>query len=197
MPPSLEEAAPSITTTTVLAPKALCHVVLKTTPANFQPIITFYLTLLGAHLTHSSPTLAFLTYDHEHHRLAILYSPSTVPRAPNSAGLAHIAFGYSSLSELARSYQQRKALGILQIWCVNHGMSTSMYYVDPGGNELEMQVDNFETAEEAVDFMGSEAFRVNPVGVDFRAEELVGRLEAGEGEESIKRRVDIGERTRR
>ncbi len=69
-----------------------------------------------------------------------------------------------------------------------------MYYHDPDGNDIETQVDNFESADEANAFMRSEFFEMNPIGTDFDPEELVKRLEAGEDEAVIKKRVEIGKR---
>lgn len=67
-----------------------------------------------------------------------------------------------------------------------------MYYVDPDGNRAELQVDAFETAQEGIDYMHSDAFRRNIAGKLFVPEELTARLEAGEREEDIKRLV-VGE----
>ena len=79
-----------------------------------------------------------MTYDHEHHRLAIIAAPGlSRPDPPKSnIGLAHVAFGFDNLPDLATSYEQKKARGISPAWCVNHGMSMSMYYDDPDGNEV-------------------------------------------------------------
>ena len=70
-----------------------------------------------------------------------------------------------------------------------------MYYRDPDGNQIESQVDNFDTPEEAGDFIMSKYFQENPVGSDFDAEDYVKRLAAGESETSIKKRVEIGPRS--
>jgi hypothetical protein len=59
-----------------------------------------------------------------------------------------------------------------------------MYYMDPDGNRLESQVDNFDSAEEATAFVRSASFRENPVGVDFDPEELAHRVRSGEDEAS-------------
>ena len=80
------------------------------------------------------------------------------------------------------------------MWCVNHGPTTSMYYRDPDGNLLETQTDNFDTPEEANDFMASESFMQNPVGTDFDPQDLIRRLKAGEDHASIKKRTEIGRR---
>jgi hypothetical protein len=52
--------------------------------------------------------------------------------------------------------------GIRPFFCVNHGPTTSMYYRDPDGNRVELQIDNFATAEEGQAWMHSPAFDRNP-----------------------------------
>jgi len=178
----------------VLKPRSLAHVVLKTQPSQFSALVQFYKTFLGAHATYENAFLAFLTYDSEHHRIAIGVFPNTGPKVPTSSGLAHIAFAFDNLSDLALAYRQRKAHGITPFWCINHGPTTSMYYKDPDGNEIETQVDNFDSVEEIDAFMRSQAFADNPIGTEFDPEELIRRLEAGEDHRSIKKRIEIGKR---
>ncbi|CZR52469.1 related to Biphenyl-2,3-diol 1,2-dioxygenase 2 [Phialocephala subalpina] len=176
----------------VISPSKLAHVVLRT--GKFTAMVEFYKNFLGAKATYENEFLSFLTYDDEHHRIAIGAVPGTGPKAPNAAGLEHIAFSFNTLEDLALAYQQRKAKGILPIWSVNHGPTTSIYYQDPDGNQLETQVDNFDTIEEANEMMGSKAFAENPVGVDFDPEELVRQLESGMDQRELKKRADIGPR---
>jgi len=179
----------------VTRPQKLAHVVLKTKAGKFQAMVDFYKTFLGAEASYENEFLAFLTYDEEHHRVAIGIFPGVKDRIPESAGLAHIAFTFATLRDLALAYSQRKAHGILPFWCVNHGPTTSMYYRDPDGNEIETQVDNFDTNEDANAFMASQNFADNPIGVDFDPKDLIRRLEAGEDEKAIKTRPEIGKRT--
>ncbi|RFU29323.1 hypothetical protein B7463_g7007, partial [Scytalidium lignicola] len=158
---------------TVLRPAYLAHIVLRTTDTeSFKEMCDFYVKFLNAEITFENNVLCFLTYDQEHHRIAIGIFPETIKRVGKPAGLAHIAFTYNNLPDLAISYRQRKALGIIPFWCVNHGPTTSLYYHDPDGNELETQVDNFDTPEEAAQFFQSKEFEDNPIGVDFNPEEL-------------------------
>ena len=71
-------------------------------------------------------------------------------------------------------------LGIRPHRCVNHGMTTSMYYYDPDRNQVELLVDNFATAAEGQDYMRRRsASDKNPVGIDFDPEEMVERVRAG------------------
>ncbi|KAK8200359.1 glyoxalase/Bleomycin resistance protein/Dioxygenase superfamily protein [Phyllosticta capitalensis] len=171
--------ASSTTTPAIPPPSFLAHVVLQTSTANFDAMVHFYTTMLSAQHTYTTPTAAFMTYDEEHHRLAILASPDVQPKDPKTAGLRHIAFSYDTLADLVAGYKGRKAAGFEPVWCVDHGISTSMYYEDPDGNRLECQVDNM-SKEEAIRYMASETFTKNPLGVDYQPEELVKRFESGE-----------------
>jgi hypothetical protein len=55
-----------------------------------------------------------------------------------------------------------------------------MYYYDPDRNQVELLVDNFETAIEGQNYMRRRsAADKNPVGIDFDPEELVKRIHTG------------------
>jgi hypothetical protein len=82
---------------------------------------------------------------------------------------------------------------MLPYWCVNHGMTMSLYYSDPDGNVLETQCDTLEP-EEANTFMVSKQFQENPIGVDFDPEEMIERIKKGGSFEDLTRRPNIGPR---
>lgn len=176
----------------VKSPSKLAHVVLRT--GNFRNMVQYYKDFLGAEASYENDMLCFLRYDDEHHRIALIAFPGTQPKVLGSSGLEHIAFTFDTLEDLMLAYQQRKALGLEPSWCVNHGPTTSLYYTDPDGNQIETQVDNFETAEQANEFMASKEFSENPIGSDFDPEDLIRRLASGEDTVSIKRRIEIGPR---
>jgi catechol-2,3-dioxygenase len=175
----------------VISPSKLAHIVLRT--ANFEKMVGFYKDFLGATAVYENPFLSFLTYDEEHHRIAIACVPGTSPKIPTSSGLEHIAFTFDNLEDLALAYVQRKAKGITPYWSVNHGPTTSIYYSDPDGNNIETQVDNL-SVEDATELMRSPAFAENPIGVDFDADELVQKLKDGADQEKLKIRANIGPR---
>lgn len=186
-------SAPSTPSATkVKSPAALAHVVFRT--HNFIGMVAYWKHFLGAHATWENDFLSFLTYDEEHHRIAIVGMPDSTPKAPTSVGLEHLAFSFNSLADLTDAYKQRKENGIVPTWCVNHGPTTSMYYSDPDENKIETQVDNFDTVQDSVEFMTSEAFATNPIGVDFDPEALTEKVRAGEDEKMLKARKDIGPR---
>jgi len=176
----------------VLSPSVLAHVVLRT--QKFKEMVDFYTTFLGGRIVHGNDFLCFITYDHEHHRIALIGVPDTSAKVPTSAGLHHIAFTFDSISDLLLAYRQRKAKGILPAWSVNHGPTNSIYYKDPDGNMLETQVDNFDDPEGANAFMMTKEFAENPIGTDFDPEEYIARIKKGEPEDNLKPRVEIGPR---
>lgn len=176
----------------VLRPASLAHVVLRT--ANLDKMSEFYVNFLGGDVVYSNNMISFITFDEEHHRIALIGIPDTAPKMPLTCGLEHIAFTFSNLADLLLAYRQRKAVGIDPVWCVNHGPTTSIYYKDTDGNMLETQVDNFDTVEEATAFMSSEKFSENPIGTDFDAEDLIAALQRGEDQDLLKKRREIGPR---
>lgn len=170
----------------VLSPAMLAHVVLRTN--NFREMVTYYKQFLGAHASFENDTLSFLRYDEEHHRIAILGVSDAPNKVPGASGLEHTAFTFKNLDDLMLSYTQRKKVGILPTVSINHGPTTSIYYTDPDGNMIETQVDNFNTADEASEYMASPEFEKNPIGIMFDPEELIKRLKSGESHASIKKR---------
>ncbi|KAF2162264.1 hypothetical protein M409DRAFT_69186 [Zasmidium cellare ATCC 36951] len=181
--------APTNGTQKVLSPSKLAHIVLRTN--KFEQMRNYYCNFLGGHVVHGNDYLAFITYDDEHHRIALLSNPQLQDNPGTTSGLEHIAFTFDNLQDLCTAYKQRKALGITPGWCVNHGPTTSMYYRDPDGNMIETQVDNYDTAEEATASMLTEAFAKNSLGMDYDPEELCRRVESGEDEASIKKQGDV------
>ena len=178
--------------TTPVKPIRFAHVVLRS--QNVPEMSAFYKGLLAAEANFETSDVCFLTFDEEHHRVAIVGIPGLGEKQPLTAGLDHIAFTFGSLRELMTLYQQRKLKGLLPVWSVNHGTTMSLYYKDPDGNKVEMQADCFKTTDECNDFMRSASFAENPYGVDFDPEEVIRKLDAGEDEADLMIRQEIGPR---
>lgn len=179
-------------TVKVISPSKLAHVVLRTN--NFEKMVKYYKDFLGAEVIYENSFLAFMSYDDEHHRLAIATVPGTKAKDVQTCGLEHTAFTFDSLKDLLLSYRQRKQKGLKPLWPVNHGPTTSIYYRDPDGNMIETQVDNFVSADEATAFMKSTYFSENPIGTDFDPEETIRRLNDGVSEKELKVRIEVGPR---
>src|SRR6266403_3098161 len=176
----------------VISPVKLAHIVLRT--SRFEELVAWYKAALGAHAVFENELLAFLTYDREHHRVALLRVPNLAEQGEGTAGVHHIAFTYATLSDLLSTYERLKGVGIKPVFVINHGPTTSLYYADPDHNQLELQVENFDTIEESTAFFYSAEFAENPIGVEFDADELLRRLRAGEPERELKKRSRVGAR---
>ena len=176
-----------------IKPAQIAHFVLYT--SRFAEAVAWYKSVLNCTATFEDDKLAFLTYDDEHHRVAIASMPGLTEQPKNAASIHHIAFTYRTLRELLVTWQRLSAQGIAPYWTVNHGPTTSMYFADPDGNRIEFQVDNFASAEEAKAYCALPEFQENSVGVEFEPEDILRRLNAGESEAVLKRRPNIGPRS--
>ena len=159
-----------------ISPVKLAHVVLRT--AKFEEAKQWYMTVLGASIIAENPLLVFLTYDDEHHRIALLNdpgAPSGGSEQPRRTGLEHISFTYAGLGDLLTTYERLGKLGIKPHWCINHGATTSMYFFDPDGNQVELQVDAFDSLEETL----RDGPPIGEIGVEFDPDDLLARFRAG------------------
>lgn len=158
-------------------PSKLAHYVIRA--KRWDQMLQWYRTVFLLETSFEAPVIAFLTYDEEHHRIAFLNTAHLpAPQRPQT-GIDHVAFSYENLESLLLNWERLKSHGIEPFWCINHGMSTSMYYRDPDGNEIELQVDNFPTMDECKAWFASEAFAANPIGVDFDPDVLLAKLRSG------------------
>lgn len=163
-------------------PQKFVHVVYRT--RRFGQMLAWYQEVFDAKVQYQNPALAFLTYDDEHHRFAFANLDVLQPGGNEAGkrgliGVDHVAYTYASLKDLFDNYEQLKARGITPYWCVHHGMTISMYYADPDGNQMEFQVDTFGSSEEANAFMCGPINAVNPIGVEYDPEEWLARMRAG------------------
>jgi catechol-2,3-dioxygenase len=170
---------------TLIKPAKFAHFVLRV--RRLDESIAWYQTVLGMEIVHRADKIAFLSYDDEHHRLALAETPVATEIVPGAPGLDHVAYTLRSLGELLSTYRRLEAKGILPVWPINHGFTTSLYYADPDGNRVELQVEHFDTPEALRGFMESEAFAANPIGVEFDPATLARRYENGDPLEELYR----------
>ncbi len=175
----------------VVSPARFAHIVLYT--KKFGEMVDWYVSFLGAEITGAAMGLAFLTYDDEHHRVAIIEKPEYKDPVPNTVGMAHFAYAYDSVADLIAQYERMKEKGVMPSRTINHGPTTSMYYLDPDGNAVEIQVDNFPSIQALNDWFASGKFNENPIGVHFDFEDLIARYRAGEPEASLLYPIEDGE----
>lgn len=176
---------------TAIRPKTFAHVVYRT--YRFQHMLNWYVKVFNGKVQYQSPVIAFVTYDEEHHRIALLNlgiikgdSDECAPRG--MPGMDHVAYGYGSLAELMDKYTELKAKDVMPYWCIHHGVTVSLYYADPDGNQMEFQTDCFQSVEGANDFMHGPHFETNPIGVEFDPELMLAKLFSGVPEAELLQR---------
>ena len=164
------------------SPIKFAHIVLKT--SRFAEMLDWWKVFLEGEARHENEFISFISYDDEHHRIAIVNFPTLEERAANACGTEHFAFTYASLEDLFGQYERMKARGVSPYWTINHGMTLSAYYRDPDGNQVETQFDSM-TMEQADEFMAGPLFAANPIGINVDFEQLIERFRNGASVETI------------
>lgn len=173
-----------------IAPSKFAHVVYKT--HRFDELVDWYIKVFNARVQHRDGRLAFLTYDDEHHRFAFINlgpAGEERPRRDDDSGVHHVAYTWRNLAELIATYKRLKALGIVPVRPIRHGLTLSMYYQDPDENMMEFQIDLMDPSG-ADAFMKDTAFAANPVGERFDPDHLAARFDAGEPVDDLIFRTD-------
>ncbi|MGE0485960.1 MAG: VOC family protein [Gammaproteobacteria bacterium] len=170
-------------------PPKFAHAVLMTN--RLAEMRDWYCTVLDAHVVYENPGLCFITFDEEHHRMAFLAPPpgeTFAERPPHSTGLMHTAFTFPDLATLLERYTLLEGRGIKPQVPLQHGVTTSMYYRDPDGQFVELQIDNFANADEANAYMRGPEFAADPIGVVFDPAAMVEARAAGIDDATLKTR---------
>lgn len=102
----------------------------------------FYREILGFEVVASDPLgrASFLRAggSSNHHDLGLISVGTDAPRpARGSTGLYHLAWRVATIRELARAREVLVEIGAL-LGQSDHGVSKSLYAVDPDGNEFEI-----------------------------------------------------------
>jgi len=165
-----------------IRPKRFAHVVYRT--RRFDSMNEWYLKVFDGKIQFCNAILAFITYDDEHHRVALVNMSLLDPDGQEferigQIGVDHVAYAYGSLKELLENWEQLKSFGIEPYWAVHHGVTASLYYRDPDGNRMEFQVDSYPTIEETNVFMQGPGYAENPIGVDFNPGDWLTQLRSG------------------
>ena len=164
---------------------------------HLDEMVDFYEKIAGLEPVYYSPGHgAWLSNDEANHRIALLALPGL--KAPedkgHTAGLHHTAFEYADFGQWIENYVRLRDEGIVPFLNLDHGMTMSMYYQDPEGNGVEIQVDGFGSWAKGKQWMwGSEEFGNNPIGVHFDPEPIVQAWAEGVTFEEIHRRARAGD----
>jgi catechol 2,3-dioxygenase len=119
----------------------LGHVVLYV--SNLARSADFYRDTLGFCEISRSPGAAFFSSGRTHHELLLLeVGGQPRPSHRPEPGLYHIGFKIGDGPDAAReAYRELAAKGVPIVGTADHGVTHSVYALDPDGNELELYAD--------------------------------------------------------
>lgn len=159
-------------------------------------MVHWYELVCGLQPVYYSDHAAWLTNDEANHRIALLKLPGTkVPvDKPHTAGLHHTAFEYANFDQWLDNYVRLRDNGIRPAICMHHGMTMSLYYVDPDGNGVEIQVDVFHDWAASKEWMwASQEFAEDQLGPQFDPDRLVEAYRVSGDADELQRRAYAGE----
>jgi catechol-2,3-dioxygenase len=139
--------------------------------------VEWYGRAFDAQVRFQNEIAAFMSFDDEHHRFVLWDDGETSDRPETARGVDHIGFSCGGPMELADEYERLKSKGITPTLSVNHHFTSSLYYLDPDGNEVEITCDNMPTKADCAAFMATPemAAAMQPplFGAEFDPEELL------------------------
>jgi len=128
----------------MIKPERIGHVVIKV--RELERSKKFYMETLGLQLMMELPPLKmafFASNGRDHHELAIAEVGADAPSPqPKQVGLVHIAFRLNDEDHLRAAYKEFKEKNVPIVFTVDHGITKSIYFRDPDGNQLEVYCDN-------------------------------------------------------
>jgi catechol-2,3-dioxygenase len=177
---------------TTIKPK-FHHVTIKT--SQLEEMIAWYGLVVGAQVQFKDKMAAWMTNDAANHRLGFL----AVPGLSNDAekiqhnGMHHCAFEYDSFADLMSSFDRLRKAGVDPAFCLDHGLTISLYYKDPEGNFVELQSDNFSNWELSSEWMRtSPDFAMNPIGTFFDPARVYEKFQSGEDFKALQKTIRAG-----
>jgi catechol 2,3-dioxygenase len=168
------------------------HIGLKT--QRRAEMLAWYAAATNMEIVMDYPQTVFCSNDGANHRIVFMSSGTEAPDPFHHTGLQHFAFEFPSLEGLLATYARLKAVGSLPEIAVDHGPTTSFYYADPDGNEVELQYDNFGDWGRSKEWMTtSPEFAANLVGTWVDPDAMIVAWEGGASAEELHRRAYAGE----
>lgn len=148
-------------------PQEIGHLVLNVT--DVERSTRFYRDVVGFQVARYRPdgSGAFLTCGVIHHNLALFKAPAGAqPYQKGHVGLNHFAFKVDSYQALQEAHTRLVQAGATIDHIVDHGMTRSVYFLDPDGIEMELFCNTFDTEEEGLAFMKATPGQATPMDIN-------------------------------
>jgi hypothetical protein len=108
-------------------------------------------------------------------------------------GMHHCAFEYDSFADLMSSFDRLRTAGVEPAFCLDHGLTISLYYKDPEGNFVELQSDNFSDWKLSGEWMRtSPDFAANPIGTFFDPARVYEKFQSGADFKAMQKTIRAG-----
>ena len=159
-------------------------------------MIEWYALVVGTRPNFRNEGIAFITNDAANHRLALLMAPGLEvdPHKLRHDGMHHTAFEFESLDDLLGTYLRLKRHDVVPHMCLDHGLTMSFYYVDPDGNSVELQADNYGDWEQSSEFIRDDPrFAADPIGKFVDPDGIVELRQSGVDPRQVHERAYRGE----
>jgi catechol 2,3-dioxygenase len=128
----------------MIKPDRIGHVVIKV--RDIERSKKFYMDVLGLDLMMELPQIKmafFASNRRDHHEIACVeVGADAAGNQPKQIGLVHIAFRLRDEDHLKAAYKEFKEKNVPINFTVDHGVTKSIYFRDPDGNQLEVYCDN-------------------------------------------------------
>ncbi len=176
----------------MIKPK-LHHVTIKT--SRLDEMIDWYSVVIGAKVNFKDKVAAWTTNDDANHRIAFLAVPGLGDDSDKTKhnGMHHCAFEYDSFADLMSSYDRLRKAGVEPAFCLDHGLTISLYYKDPEGNFVELQSDNFGDWKLSTEFMRTSTdFATNPIGTFFDPARVYEKFKSGADFKALQKAIREG-----
>ena len=139
----------------------LGHVVLYVT--NIEQSVSFYRDILGFNMIAGGHGFSAFSSGRNHHEMLLIEVGGEVKEKRHlEPGLYHIGFKIGDGPEAARAvYKELKEKNVPIVGTTDHGVTHSIYILDPDGNELELYADV------------SDSWKTNPAAIMAASKRLV------------------------
>jgi catechol-2,3-dioxygenase len=147
-------------------PRDIGHLVLNV--SDVARSTAFYRDVVGFQVARYGPdgNRNFLTCGSMHHNLALFKAPAgALPRQKGQIGLNHFAFRVENYQALQQAHQRLVAANAVIDHVVDHGMTLSVYFLDPDGIMMELFCDSFDSDAEGLAFMKATPGQARPFDV--------------------------------
>lgn len=111
--------------------------------SNLKRSANFYTTVLGFREIARGPRMAAYSSGRTHHELLLIEIGGDPPESRNvRPGLYHLGFKIGDTpASINAAYHELLRAGVTIVGASDHGVTHSIYILDPDGNELELYAD--------------------------------------------------------